>query len=405
MSLVSRAFTTSLRTFVAVVLLYASFITLLTIPYFQDHIIYLHRVTLTWFSDVNIPEQWGFLRNQVTPFHLTTPDGETLHAWHILPLQTHHHNRDSLIREPTGLSPDIKNSVSFNLLRKDPDARVVLFLHGAGGTLASGWRPESYRALSAYAHNVHVLAIDYRGFGSSTGWPSEDGLLTDALTLVDFAMQTAGIPAERIVVFAQSLGTGVAISLAHHLAMQDPPVVFAGMVLVAPFASVEMLTETYKVAGLIPLLSPIARIPWLLGYLNGFIETKFASKERLEDLIRHLDSAPSSIPDGMEKKEVKYVISIIHAEDDFDIPWVHSEILFWGAVNGMRSAVNETTLGFDELQRKKEMRKLDLGDGGWEVEWQSPGGVVREQILKHGLHNWIKSYPVVSLAVARAFEI
>lgn len=41
--------------------LYLGFISLLTIPKLQDHVIYLHKVTLTWFQDTNIPEQWGFL--------------------------------------------------------------------------------------------------------------------------------------------------------------------------------------------------------------------------------------------------------------------------------------------------------------------------------------------------------
>jgi len=53
---------------------------------------------------------------------------------------------------------------------------------------------------------VHILAIDYRGFGSSTGWPSESGLLTDALTLADFTMNTAGIPPERIGIFGHDIG-------------------------------------------------------------------------------------------------------------------------------------------------------------------------------------------------------
>ena len=32
---------------------------------------------------------------------------------------------------------------------------------------------------------IHTIAMDYRGFGSSTGVPSEEGLLMDALTLAD----------------------------------------------------------------------------------------------------------------------------------------------------------------------------------------------------------------------------
>ena len=65
---------------------YFGLLGLLTIPYIQSHVFYLHRVTLTWFKDLNVPEQFGFLRNQVTPFSIATADGETLHAWHVLPL-------------------------------------------------------------------------------------------------------------------------------------------------------------------------------------------------------------------------------------------------------------------------------------------------------------------------------
>src|ERR1700744_729893 len=87
--------------------LYLAFLGLLIIPAFQDQAIYLHGVTLTWFKDVNVPEQWGFLRNQVTPFELKTPDGETLHAWHVLPLETYRKNEKALRDEPTGLCHNV----------------------------------------------------------------------------------------------------------------------------------------------------------------------------------------------------------------------------------------------------------------------------------------------------------
>lgn len=385
-----------LGTVAGIVALYVGFISLLTVPTLQDHVIYLHRVTLTWFQDVNIPEQWGFLRNQVTAFRLTTPDGESLHTWHILPLETYRQHQKDLREEPTGLSKDITKRISFKLLKEDPHARLVLYFHGAAGTLGSGWRPQSYRALSAAAPNVHVLAIDYRGFGSSTGWPSEAGLLTDALTLKNFAMETVGIPPERIVIFAQSIGTGVAVSLTHHLATQSPPTLFLGTILVAPFANTELLTETYKIAGTVPLLSPVAYFPKLLGLLNKFIVTKFPSKDKLASIIRHLDGLK------LPNRRRKYDISIIHAEDDYDIPWIHSDILFWHSINAMRDPAQ--SLSFDDLQEEKEKKRTSLGAGGWEIEWTSTGGVIREEIVKHGLHDRIMSYPVVSLAVARAFH-
>lgn len=46
--------------------LYGLFIALLTIPYIQNQVIYLNSVTMTWGQDVNIPEQWGFLRKFVS---------------------------------------------------------------------------------------------------------------------------------------------------------------------------------------------------------------------------------------------------------------------------------------------------------------------------------------------------
>jgi len=375
--------------------IYIVFIVLLTIPALQDHVIFLHRIKLTWSQDVNIPERWGFLRNQVTPFHLKTPDVETLHAWHILPLETYRQNQAKLRDEPTGLCTDIEQRLSFTLLRDDPTAQLVLYFHGAAGTLGSGWRPQSYRALSATATNVHILVVDYRGFGASSGWPSEAGLLTDAITLSEFAMDKANVPPERTVIFSQSIGTAVAVSLIHHLALQSPPVLYAGAVLVAPFADVESLTRTYKVAGTVPLLSPLAVFPPLMALLNQFIVTKFPSKQKLAAFIRHLDDA------NIDARQHKYDITLIHAEDDYDIPWVHSDVLFWHAVNATLKPSSRT---FDELEKIKAEEKTPLGAGGWEMEWKGRGGVIREQIVKHGLHDRIMSYPIVSLAVARAFH-
>lgn len=376
--------------------LYLTFLCLLTIPSLQDHVIYLHRVTLTWFQDVNVPEQWGFLRNQVTPFHLTTPDGETLHSWHVLPLETYRKHEIALRSEPAGFCHNIEGRLGFSLLKDDPSTQLVIYFHGAAGTLASGWRPQSYRAISAAAPNVHILTIDYRGFGTSSGWPSEAGLLTDALTLANFAMNTAEIPPERIVIFGQSLGTAVSIKLAHHFGLQSPPTLFAGMVLVAPFANVELLTKTYRVAGTIPLLSPVARFPTALAFLNRLILSKWPSKDKLAAFIRHCE------PLKLTPRESKYDITLIHAEDDYDIPWVHSEVLFWHAVNATRDP--GASLNFENLELEKDRRRSALGAGGWEVEWKGRGGVVREQIVRHGLHDRIMSYPVVSLAIARAFH-
>ncbi|KAI1110886.1 Alpha/Beta hydrolase protein [Nemania sp. NC0429] len=380
--------------------LYALFLGLLTIPALQDQVIYLNRVTLTWFQDVNVPEQWGFLRNQVTPFFLTTPDGESLHAWHILPLELYRQNQEALLAEPPGLVLDVKERLSFKLLRDDHSSLLVLYFHGAAGTLGSGWRPPSYRAMSANApHRIHTVAIDYRGFGASSGRPSEEGLLTDAVTLAEWAMREAGIPPSRIVVFAQSIGTAVSLSLIHHMATAQPeePVLFSGAVLVAPLADVESLTATYRLAGTIPLLDPVAKLlPPLLAWLNTFIRAKWPSKAKLAEFVRRCEAMDQS----ESALGLRYDITIIHAEDDYDIPWSHSEQLFWHAAN----ASTPHGIAFDELEREKSASRVDNVAGGWTVERRTRRGVVREEIMKYGLHDRIMSYPVVSMAVMRAFR-
>ncbi|CAJ2510119.1 Uu.00g060190.m01.CDS01 [Anthostomella pinea] len=376
----------------ALVGLYAIFISLLTIPSVQNQVIYLNHVTQTWFQDLNTPEQWGFLRNQVTPFILPTPDGECLYAWHLLPPGLYAHHEEELLQEPPGLVRDVRERLSFKLLRDDPSSLLVLYFHGAAGTLGSGWRPPSYRAMSVGAPGrIHTVAIDYRGFGSSSGFPSEQGLLTDATTLAGWAMEDAGIPASRIVIFAQSLGTAVALSLVHHMATRPEPTFFSGLIMVAPFADVESLTATYRIAGTIPILDPVARFPRVLAWLNTFILSKWTSNSKIEAFVRLCES--------MKGEEARYHISIIHAKDDTTIPWSHSEHLFWHAVNASLPA----GIGYAELEEEKGLSRIDRGAGGWVVERRTRKGVLREEIMEFGVHDRIMSYPVVSLAVARAF--
>ena len=79
-----------------------------------------------------------------------------------------------------------------------------------------------------------ILAIDWRGYGGSTGNPTELGLRADARAGFDFIRAAA--PQSKIAVFGESLGTGPAVALA-----RDRPV--AGVLLNAPYASVRRLFE------------------------------------------------------------------------------------------------------------------------------------------------------------------
>src|SRR5882757_11043939 len=104
------------------------------------------------------------------------------------------------------------------------DQPVVLYLHGNGASLR--WRLDRFRALTADGSGL--VALSYRGYGGSSGRPTEAGLLADAGAAYAFAL--ARYPAERIVLWGESLGTGVAIALA-----AEKPV--ARVILESPFSS------------------------------------------------------------------------------------------------------------------------------------------------------------------------
>jgi fermentation-respiration switch protein FrsA (DUF1100 family) len=101
------------------------------------------------------------------------------------------------------------------------DKPVVLYFHGNGGSLS--YRVDRFRAL--IADGTGLVALSYRGYGGSTGSPSEEGILADARAA--YAFTAARYPARRIAVFGESLGTGVSVAIAAekpvgHVILQSP---------------------------------------------------------------------------------------------------------------------------------------------------------------------------------------
>ncbi|KAI4201998.1 MAG: hypothetical protein LQ350_002903 [Teloschistes chrysophthalmus] len=371
----------------ALVALYALFLGLLTRASFQANVVYLHKIQLTWFKDLDVPESFGFLRNQVTPFSIESFNGASLYAWHILPIELYRQHDGQLLAESSGFVSSFTSRTAFQLLRDDPEARLVIHFHGAAGTVGSGYRVPDYRALSAGdPRKIHVLTFDYRGFGYSKGIPSELGLSLDAISVVNWALQVAAIPPSRIVLFGQSLGTAVTLAILQRYTSRFPPIAFAGSVLVAPFTDVPNLVATYRLAGTIPILSPLARFPVLFNFVRTFIHDKWFSKVRIANYIR-----------ANEVADLRYRLTLIHAEDDYDIPSSHTEELYWHAVNATRS----TGVSRRQFERIKQASRTDLGAAGSVMEWSTNNGVLREEILKTGLHDAIMGNAVVTLAVMR----
>jgi uncharacterized protein len=122
------------------------------------------------------------------------------------------------------------------------DKPVVMYFPGNAELIAS--RVARYRALMA--DGIGVIALSYRGYGGSTGTPTETGLHRDAAAAYAFAV--ARYKPDRIVLWGHSLGTGVAVKLA-----AEKPI--ARLILEAPYSS------TADVAA---ARFPFAPVRWLM---------------------------------------------------------------------------------------------------------------------------------------------
>jgi hypothetical protein len=101
---------------------------------------------------------------------------------------------------------------------------AVLLAPGNAGNRAS----RAPLAAALAGRGLTVLLVDYRGYGGNPGGPSEAGLVRDIEAARAFLVEEAGIPAERLLYYGESLGTGVVTALA----AKHPP---AGLILRSPF--------------------------------------------------------------------------------------------------------------------------------------------------------------------------
>jgi fermentation-respiration switch protein FrsA (DUF1100 family) len=162
-----------------------------------------------------------------------------------------------------------------------PGRATLLYFHGNGGSLLN--RRDRARLLTEGGRGL--LLASYRGYSGSTGSPSESGLRIDARTAYDWLAKQ--VPTDRIVLYGESLGSGVAVRLA-----TERPI--AGLILDAPF------TSTADVAGHHYWYLPI----WLL-----------------RDQYRSIDRI----------HEVKTPLLVMHGDRDGVIPIALGERLFEAA--------------------------------------------------------------------------
>ncbi|KAJ8125586.1 hypothetical protein O1611_g8051 [Lasiodiplodia mahajangana] len=324
------------------------------------------------------------MRNQVTPF--TLPSGkESLYAWHILPLKYVLKHEDRLQDQPSGYSDNIATTESFKVLKDDPDARLIISFHGNAGHIAQNLRTEHIHTLTDTS-SFHVLTIDYRGYGKSTGFPSEDGLIRDGVAALDWAMNVAGVPSDRIIIMGHSLGTAVASGVAQQCAMRG--IEFAGVILIAGFSNVPTLLSTYSGAGFIPVFSPFRPIPPLLRFFQSFIVDKWDSANRLADVVR------------LTRKRLR--LTMIHAKNDLEIPCHESDALFKSAA----SATIDQVLDDEAFLSWKKQRTTEFDDGTFiSTVMAEPDIIIRQELVAFGGHNSVIVSSAVALAAMRTFSL
>ena len=105
------------------------------------------------------------------------------------------------------------------------DYKTILFLHGNAGTLEN----RIYKINHLKNMNVNFLIIAWRGFSGNKGKPTEKGLYEDARSALRW-LKSKGVKEESIIIYGESLGTGVATEIAQYKN-------FAGVILETPFTS------------------------------------------------------------------------------------------------------------------------------------------------------------------------
>lgn len=141
---------------------------------------------------------------------------------------------------------------------------------------------------------------------------------------------------------------------------------FAGVVLVAGFTSLTELLPGYSIGGFLPVLSPLKSTPALLNMFSNQLVDKWPSAARLANFVRL-------------SKRVR--LFILHAKDDFEIPWTQSEGLFAAAAN----ATTDGGMDLELLQKMKARNTVDTGKGTFISTWKAgENKMIRQEVVAYG---------------------
>jgi fermentation-respiration switch protein FrsA (DUF1100 family) len=159
---------------------------------------FLFQRRLTYFPDPQRTSPASFNLVGVEERIIATPDGEQLVSWFA----------PAAAGRPT-----------------------VLYFHGNAGNLAN----RSERVRRFLTRGWGVMFLSYRGYSGSTGTPSEGANVADAKLAYD-TLRAAGVDPDDIIIYGESLGSGVAVQVAAEKQV-------GGLVLDAPYTSIVDVAE------------------------------------------------------------------------------------------------------------------------------------------------------------------
>ncbi|KAJ7489039.1 Alpha/Beta hydrolase protein [Mycena latifolia] len=261
------------------------------LPFVQTYVLYTNKSAFSWPTNFSLPEDYGLAPGKTVNLYIKSADNTTLGAWFILSDQ-HYQILPSPVKPRYQIATALKTRPT------------ILYIHGGGGHRASPHRVVFYSALSARL-DANVFAVDYRGFGDSEGSPTVDGVAADARAAWNYLIAQGAKP-EDVLIVGHSLGTGVAGLLAGELAGER--IAPRGLVLLAPFTSIQTVMYEFNLLGFLPLLKALVMIPTLTRFFNWMLAHRF-------DTL-------SLVP------EITQSVLIVHAEDDWEVSPTHADVLF-----------------------------------------------------------------------------
>lgn len=248
--------------------------------------------------------------------HITTSDGVKIGVWHHLPDSVYEQVSQYVDDE----NPELPTEVYERALREYP---TFVYLHGNALNRAARFRVRTYKQLSK-EQNANVIAIDYRGFGDSQSFPSEEGVVNDAYTAVQYVREKSYNPETgrrpALALIGQSLGTGVATQCALRLFRDG--IQLDALVLLAAFKAIRPMVIEFRMGGVVPMLGWLEYFPFREQIIEKLLHYRFDTQAALTEILNgHL------IPDAM----VPPTVVLMHAENDEVIPVHHGDELYAGA--------------------------------------------------------------------------